>query len=798
MIAAARETGDIELYDATTWHCLQTFPGSSDAATTCIALVDEDGGAHCRIFSGGLDGVILEHDPETRRPAGSCDSYGGAVWQLEPEPLGCVQQGSLQRLAAACDDGCVRLFSVDVGVPGVAYAKSFPRVEGRTLAVAWHPSGTAVASAGTDGCIHIWSLERNRELLRITAGDTSGRRDYCVWDLLYLPDGTLVSADSDGAVQFWDGASGTLLRRFTQHVADVLRLAASPDGRTVFAAGVDPQMALFQLVKGGEGPPQWTYLSSKRLHTHDVRAMCVLHGKHTAEPLLLTGGNDTQLLAHSVRRFLKEHPLKVSLCPQCPQCQVSTPAATAEPAPRPSKSLQHQAAHPRPPRLLVSQRNQLDVWQLGSAGADLAAAAPGLAAAGLEEGAIVPPGAPPVHLARFQTRGGSFLTAAALSPAGDSVAFSDAHRVRAFQLAERPLPAAGADEPTAGAAGSTAGVAGLDVAPLALPANLPPASHLAFVPGSDRLVACALDGTIRIVDLAQQPQQHPDEGSAEGAAAGAAPAVQVVRDVYNLRHKVWAKRDRQRSAARHSAPAVNLLATSPDGRWLAVAARQRVHLLDLSTLPKATLTQLPSPNEPSRPITALAFTADSATLLAATTSPASGGAAKGSGQGSQAGQSGPARQAKHASLLAPAPCQLVAYDVATGQLTEWAQAHGEELSRALAAVPGPITGLAPSPASPSATLLHSSAAVCHLDMSRPLSSNPYSAAAAAGAKRRRGPLKPLQTSGPAGENCRTLFADDPLLFVQYVARDAVLVVEKPWMDVWQKLPPPVYRHRYGT
>ena len=60
-------------------------------------------------------------------------------------------------------------------------------------------------------------------------------------------------------------------------------------------------------------------------------------------------------------------------------------------------------------------------------------------------------------------------------------------------------------------------------------------------------------------------------------------------------------------------------------------------------------------------------------------------------------------------------------------------------------------------------------------MSKPLSSIPYSAAAA-GAKRRRGPLKPLHTSGPAGENCRTLFADDPLLFVQFVAHDAVLVV----------------------
>ncbi len=45
------------------------------------------------------------------------------------------------------------------------------------------------------------------------------------------------SGDSSGNVQFWDGRFGTLLARFTQHQADVLQLAASPDGSMVFATG---------------------------------------------------------------------------------------------------------------------------------------------------------------------------------------------------------------------------------------------------------------------------------------------------------------------------------------------------------------------------------------------------------------------------------------------------------------------------------------------------------------------------------------------------------------------------------
>ena len=78
-------------------------------------------------------------------------------------------------------------------MPGLTYAKTLPRVEGRTLAVAWHPSGEVLATAGTDGCIHLWSVEAGRELLRITAGDGGGQgKEACTWALLVLPDGTVV------------------------------------------------------------------------------------------------------------------------------------------------------------------------------------------------------------------------------------------------------------------------------------------------------------------------------------------------------------------------------------------------------------------------------------------------------------------------------------------------------------------------------------------------------------------------------------------------------------------------------
>jgi U3 small nucleolar RNA-associated protein 4 len=178
---------------------LQRIPGHKDSCLTCLALVDEEEGKQgltSRLFSGGLDGALREWDAERRRQAGvAADSLGGAVWQLALEPRACLTAEKNVRLAAACDDGCARIFLAEAGLPGLTYSKTLPRVEGRTLSVAWHPSGKVLATGGTDGCIHMWSLETNHELLRITAGDGGGaaaRGHAAIWALLVLQDGTIV------------------------------------------------------------------------------------------------------------------------------------------------------------------------------------------------------------------------------------------------------------------------------------------------------------------------------------------------------------------------------------------------------------------------------------------------------------------------------------------------------------------------------------------------------------------------------------------------------------------------------
>jgi hypothetical protein len=99
-----------------------------------------------------------------------------------------------------------------------------------------------------------------------------------VWALQYLPCGTLVSGSSDGDVTFWDGEHATKISAHRQHKADVLALASSPDGASVFASGVDSQIAVFEKASiDGDGVRayKWTFTGTKRPHTHDVRALAM-------------------------------------------------------------------------------------------------------------------------------------------------------------------------------------------------------------------------------------------------------------------------------------------------------------------------------------------------------------------------------------------------------------------------------------------------------------------------------------------------------------------------------------------
>lgn len=244
---------------------------------------------------------------------------------------------------------------------------------------------------------------------------------------------------------------------------------------------------------------------------------------------------------------LQEHPSHVNACPQLPVLQAAHASSPSEDAPA-NGSTGPDGGEQQAPWLLCAQRNEVDLWQLPESAGTAQLGPPA-------EGVLLSPSAAPEHLLRLVVQSGRHVAAAAISPCGRWLAYSDSQRVSCFALEQRPADALVPDEHVM-------------PAPLALPADLPPACHLAFRPGTAELVACSSDGTLRLVDLSACGTQQL------GASGG--EAVQAVRAVHDLQYKSSLRRDRQRNAARRLMPAVELMAVSPDGRcvfpWL---GRQR-------------------------------------------------------------------------------------------------------------------------------------------------------------------------------------------------------------------------------
>lgn len=122
----------------------QTFPGEEGAQLTGLAWATDPLTRAWRLFASRLGGVVYELDCASRSMSGWSDAYGGAVWALAPEPLACVLPGEAQRLAAACDDGSIRMFSVEAGVAGPQYVRSLAQVR-RLAGARWRPAWPSMA-----------------------------------------------------------------------------------------------------------------------------------------------------------------------------------------------------------------------------------------------------------------------------------------------------------------------------------------------------------------------------------------------------------------------------------------------------------------------------------------------------------------------------------------------------------------------------------------------------------------------------------------------------------------------------
>ncbi|KAL4372386.1 hypothetical protein S245_021936 [Arachis hypogaea] len=543
-VAAARQDGSLELWlvspGSIGWHCQLTIHG--DPTTRVSSLLWCPGGSNgmpCgRLFSSNIDGSVSKWDLFHLKQTTVLDSDGVCIWQMAvtfPKvdlvnnvPNGDVmgngyaskiqesdeqessdsdedndspdagKQSVLEspRVAIGYDDGSVRIYAVS-DEDEFLYVKSLPRVKGRVLSVTWSTDANYIYSGSSDGLIRCWDATSSHEVYRITAGlgGLGGGHELCIWSLLSLRSGTLVSADSSGSVQFWDSKHGTLLQAHSLHKGDVNALAASPSHDRVFSAGSDGQVILYKLSSQSASSDsvnptvmtkKWIYVHYVRSHTHDVKALTVavpisqedslpeernkrrrLEGKpvdlnyhkwsQIGVPMLISAGDDTKLFAYPVKEFTKFSPHDICPAPQRTPVQLVLNTAFNQSS-----------------MLLVQSRQWLDVHLLHLGN---------VRTAGCFTKTEI--------LARVKTKESRKIACSTIANSGEHFAYSDNARPSLFELKR-----------------SGVGKITWSVSRKKLPPRLPFAHSMIFTHESSWLILAGHDRRIYVVDVSTSELVH--------------------------------------------------------------------------------------------------------------------------------------------------------------------------------------------------------------------------------------------------------------------------------------------------
>jgi len=316
------------------------------------------------LVGGSRDGTLFVVDFASGVFRGMTASRGGAVFSLVSlcqNHAGSCNCGSSnkakacsQLLAAGCEDGSIRIFKVIPEDSTLQLVSILPLASGGSiLSLAWRKNadnkGTVLYAGVSDGTIRrydsddtITSSDSNttssgswRSRLRMTVESLGRNTPTRVWTLQALSDGTVISGDSLGHVQFWDGATGTLLQSFDQNdsKADVLEVAVSANECKVFGSGIDSRVICIERPTTGAATAakdeerKWILTQAQRPHTHDVKAITICRQSVEENPashaqarllpappngnsheVLCTGGVDTKLCTYYVEGFKKLRP----------------------------------------------------------------------------------------------------------------------------------------------------------------------------------------------------------------------------------------------------------------------------------------------------------------------------------------------------------------------------------------------------------------------------------------------------------------------------------------------------------
>eukprot|EP00127_Corallochytrium_limacisporum_P001170 Clim_evm5s44 gene=Clim_evmTU5s44 len=325
---------------------------------------DADGLPRYRLFGCRLDGYLVEIDHHSLRILQTIHVTGGPAWCVAAAPVDSTwhelneEVEDAVHFAVGSEDGRVRVFAVknplSIDQPcDVQFHCSLAPCETRVMSLSWYQgSSNILLAAGTaGGSLHISDVARRQEVIELTVEGAAGAGKFgpqaralkkrrrrqreregrkttddedenndddvegsVVWCTAWLPAGSdssqplVACGDSQGFVSVFDINNGTTVQRFRALAADVLTLQAVHDGSEFLLSGVDSQLVLYRLDQAGmaarsggnnratsAGKAHWVLSSKQRSHSHDVRAMALATDAR-GQSVAITGGVDCQVI----------------------------------------------------------------------------------------------------------------------------------------------------------------------------------------------------------------------------------------------------------------------------------------------------------------------------------------------------------------------------------------------------------------------------------------------------------------------------------------------------------------------
>ncbi|KAM9854320.1 U3 small nucleolar RNA-associated protein 4 homolog [Aulostomus maculatus] len=452
-LAVARADGALEVFNfADNYFQEKLIPGREGGSVEALCWVGQ------RLFSAGLNSEITEYDLENLRPKYTVEAYGGPIWTISSN-----SQGTL--LAVGCEDGTVKIFEILEG--RIQFQRNLDKQKGRIISLSWHPSGSRLA-AGMMDMIRIFNTETGHATHRLLVErgiGASKSREVVVWSVAFLSDHTIVSGDSAGKVQMWDGHTGTLVQSHLVTKWDVLALSVAPDGSSLIAGTSEGTVVQFQFISStiNQQDKEWVRTRTFKNHSHDVRALA-----HT-DTAVVSGGVDTQLVVR----------------PLLDKVEKNSPESALRKIAFPHRSLVCCAK--KAGLLLFQFPDHLELWRLGESEGHG------------KPGDSLPIKRKPEKLIHLKKKGDDHICCSALSPCGEWLAYSTVSSVRLYRL----------------------GIHNISITKVSkLPKLLTSAHQLCFSSDSSKLFASSSQSSVVVVGLSQSECKYlhtlkPKSGSSQ-------------------------------------------------------------------------------------------------------------------------------------------------------------------------------------------------------------------------------------------------------------------------------------------